>query len=170
MWLIGLEFSVDEITLGFKGKNKDKLRITYNNEGDGFQADSLRKEGYTYQVYMRNNPAPLKYLKQGLSPLHLRFMNLFDSLKDEHNHCAMENLYYLTYFCRSGYNHKNKLLCSCVTIKGWRGISDSVKQFEVERHEDQLKVRGTVESAVIEGNPGCPNLVVSRIYDTNPVH
>ena len=82
----------------------------------------------------------------------------------------MENIYNSTSFCRDGYNHKKKLLFHDVARKGWRGISDSVKQFEVERHEDQLKVRGTVESAVIEGNPGCPNLVVSRIYDTNPVH
>ena len=41
VWLLGLEFSVDEMTMVFKGKHKDKLRIMYNNEGDGFQADAL---------------------------------------------------------------------------------------------------------------------------------
>ena len=70
VWLLGLAFSVDEMTMGFKGKYKDKLRITYKAEGDGFQADALCQEGFTYQVYMRNDPAPCKYLKQGLSPLH----------------------------------------------------------------------------------------------------
>ena len=57
-----------------------------------------------------------------------------------------------------------------MTKKVRRGIPDSNKQVEVERHKDQLKVCGTVKSAVLEGNPGRPKLVVSIIYDTNLVH
>ena len=33
----------------------------------------------------------------------------------------------------------------------------------------QRDVRGTVKAAVLEGDPGCPHLVVSNVYDTKPV-
>ena len=91
--MLACAFSVDEMTMGFKGQHKDKKRITYKAEGDGFQADALCQDGFTYQVFMRNDRAPAKYLKKGLSPLHLRVMGLFDSIKDTHHQCAMDNLY-----------------------------------------------------------------------------
>jgi len=170
LWLLGLAFSVDEMTMRFKGKHADKRRITYKNEGDGFQADALCQDGYTYQVYMRNDPAPSKYLNQGLSPLHSRVMALFDSVDDEYHQCAMDNLYNSAAFCRAAYHHDKKVLCHGVARKGGRGIPDSVLQAEVINRKDQLKVRGTVKAAVLEGDPGCPNLVASSVYDTKPVH
>ena len=91
--MLALAFSVDEMTMGFQGHHVDKRRITYKAEGDGFQCDALCQEGFTYQIYMRNDPAPAKYLKQGLSPLHSRVMALFDKLEDCHHQCAMDNLY-----------------------------------------------------------------------------
>ena len=96
---LGCCISIDEMTMRFKGRHKDKRRITYKAEGDGFQADALCQEGYTYQVFMRNDPAPKKYLKQGLSPLHSRVMSLFDSLTENHHQCAMDNLYNSASFC-----------------------------------------------------------------------
>ena len=62
VWLLAKAFSIDEMTMGFQGKHVDKRRITYKNEGDGFQGDALCGDGFTYQVYMRNNPAPRNYL------------------------------------------------------------------------------------------------------------
>ena len=53
IWLLGLCFSIDEMTMIFQGQHKDKQHITYKAEGDGFQADALCDEGFTYQVYMR---------------------------------------------------------------------------------------------------------------------
>ena len=41
IWLMGLAFSVNEMTMGFQGRHKDKQRITYKNEGGGFQCDAL---------------------------------------------------------------------------------------------------------------------------------
>ena len=78
LWLLACAFSVDEMTMGFKGHHRDKKRITYKAEGDGFQADALCQDGFTYQIWMRNDRAPAKYLKEGLSPLHSRVMGLFD--------------------------------------------------------------------------------------------
>ena len=89
----------------FKGYHHDKLRITYKAEGDGFQVDALCDDGYCYQVYMRNDPAPKRYLKQGLSPLHYRTMSLFDLLKDDHHQAGMDNLYSSADFCRAASHH-----------------------------------------------------------------
>ena len=77
----------------FKGHNYDKLHIAYKSEGDGFQADALCDDGYCYQVYMRNDPALNKHLKQGLSPIHYQKIALFDSLKGDHHQVGMENIY-----------------------------------------------------------------------------
>ena len=77
----------------FQGQHKDKQRIDYKAECDGLQADSLCDEGFKYQVYMRNDPAHNKYLKQGLSHLHSMVMESFDAVKDFYNHCTMDNLY-----------------------------------------------------------------------------
>ena len=80
---------------------KNKLRIAYKSERDSFEAHALCDDGYCYQVYMRNmknDPAPPKYLKRGLSHLHLWTMVPFDSLKDNHHHVGMDNLYNSTNF------------------------------------------------------------------------
>ena len=114
----GRSVSVDEMTMRFKGKHRDKLRITYKKEGDGFQADALCDDGYTLQVHMQNDPAPKKYLKEGLSPLHARVMSLFDVLEEYYHQCAMDNLYNSVSFCRAAYNHKMKVLCHGVARKG----------------------------------------------------
>ena len=156
--------------MGFQAKHVDKRCITYKNEGDGFQGDALCGDGFTYQVYMRNDPAPKKYLRQGLSPLYSRVMALFDSLEDEYHQCDMDNLYNSATFCRAAYNHENKVLCHGVTRKGGRGIPPSVIQQEVTNKEEQKRVRGTVKAAVLEADPGCPGLRASSIYDTKPVH
>jgi hypothetical protein len=91
-WLLGSVVSVDEQTIGFQGHHKDKLRITYKAEGDGFQCDAMCQDGFTFAFYFRNQPAPKKWLDQKLSPLHSRVMWLFDCLQDEHHRCAMDNL------------------------------------------------------------------------------
>ena len=54
---------VDEMIMLFKGMHQDEFQITYKSKGDGFQADALCDDGYCYQVYMINDPAPKKYLK-----------------------------------------------------------------------------------------------------------
>ena len=121
-WLLGYAFSIDEMTMGFKGNHQDKRRITYKVEGDGFQADALCQDGYTYKVHLRNDPAPRKYTSMGLSPLHARVMWLFDSLNDKFHHCAMDNLYNSAAFCKAAFKHGYQVLVHGVTRKGMRGI------------------------------------------------
>jgi hypothetical protein len=80
-WDPGPDLVIDEQTIGFQGRHADKRRITYKAEGDGFQCDALCDEGYTFSFYFCNQPAPKKYLLQGMLPLHSRVMSLFDSLR-----------------------------------------------------------------------------------------
>ena len=166
-WALVRALAVDEMTMGFKGRNRDKRQITYKAEGDGLQADALCDDGYTYQVYLFNDTAPKKYLKQGLSLLHSRTMALFDSLEDYYHHIGMDNLYNSAAFCRAAYNHPRKVLCYGVARMSGRGIPPIVFQEEVKNITHQRSVRGTVEEAVLEGDLGCPNLVASSVYDTN---
>ena len=167
-WLLGVAIAIDEMTMGFQGRHGDKKRITYKNEGDGFQADALAQEGYCYQFHMRNDPAPRKY--SAYSPLHARVMALFDSLEEKYHHAGFDNLYNSASFCRASFNHNKKVLCHGVTRKGGRGIPDCVKQDEVKNRTKQLQVRGTVKAAKLEGDPGCPSLLATSVYDSKPVH
>jgi hypothetical protein len=169
-WLLGEVISVDEQTIGFQGNHKDKLRITYKAEGDGFQCDAMCQDGFTFGFFFRNHPAPKKFTAQGLSPLHSRVMSLFDCLKDKFHRCQMDNLYMSAKFARAAYLHRQKVLIAGVTRKGMRGLPKAVIQEEVKSRRDQLQVRGTVKAAVLEGDPDCASLVATSVYDTKPVH
>ena len=81
-----------------------------------------------------------KYLEQGLSPLHSRVMSLFDSLKENHHHCAMDNLYNWAKFCKALYNHNERILCYEVIRKGKQGLPNTVIQNEVKNPKDIHKV------------------------------
>ena len=60
-WRLSQKISVDEQTIGFQGRHVSKLRITYKNEGDGFQCDALCNDGYTFTFYFHHEPSPVKY-------------------------------------------------------------------------------------------------------------
>ena len=120
---------------------------------------------------MRNDPAPKKYLRQGLLLLHSRVMALFDLVDEDHHQCAMDNVYNSATFCRAAYNHENRVLCHGVTRNRGRGIPPSIVEMEVTNREAQICVRGgTVKATVLEGDLGCPGLTATSIYDTKPVH
>ena len=63
-WDMGRGIPCDEQTIGFKGNHADKQRINYKKEGDGFLADSLSDNGYTYTYYLQNMPAPKPYIQK----------------------------------------------------------------------------------------------------------
>jgi len=167
---LGEHASVDEQTIGFQGRHSDKMRITFKRAGDGFQCDVLCENGFTFAAYFRNVPAPDKYIKQGLSPLHARAMWLFDKLEDSHHRVWMDNLYLSATFCKAAYTHPNEVLIAGVTRKGGRGLPISVLQLEVENKKEQMKARGAVKVSVLQGDPSCPALVAASVYDTKPVH
>ena len=54
--------------------------------------------------------------------------------------------------------------------KAGRGIPECVPQDEEKNTVAQRAARGTFKAAVLEGDPGCPNIIAYSVYDTNPVH
>ena len=158
------------MTMNFKEHHCDNLGITYKAEGDSFQVDDFCDDGYCYQLYMRNDPSPKKYLKQGLSPLHSQTMALFESLKDNNHQVGMDNLYNSADFCRAAYRHDRKLLCHGVACKAGIVIPKCVLQDEEKNPVAQRAARGTFKASVLEGDPGCPNLITSSVYATKLVH
>ena len=154
----------------FKGNHLDKIRITYKAKGDDLQVNDICDEGYCYQVYTRNERAPKKYSKQGISLIYSHTMDLFDSLKEDHHQVGMENIYKSAAFCRAAYHHDRKVLCHSVDNKAVRSITECVIQYEDKNPVAHWAEQGTVRAAVLEGNTGCPNLIASSVYDTKPVH
>eukprot|EP01048_Picozoa_sp_COSAG05_P021918 COSAG05_NODE_4189_length_1630_cov_6.087524_1_plen_446_part_10 len=165
-WCTGQRVSVDEQTIGFQGRHFAKLRITYKNEGDGFQCDALCEQGYTYSFIFRHELAPSSGLN--LSPLHERVIYLLKSLPNKWTHVFMDNLYNSVKFARAAYTVK--CLVHGVARTWGRGIIDSVLQKEVKNIEQQDAVRGTVKVAMLKDDPICPNIVQASVYDTKPVH
>ncbi len=102
--------------------------------------------------------------------MHYRVLFLFDSLKEKYHRCGMDNLYISAKFLASCYKHPNKILVSGVCRKGGRGFPEAALQNEVTNRRDQIRVRGMVKAAVLEGDESCRNLVAVSVYDTKPVH
>ena len=50
--------SIDEQTIGFQVRNKDKLHITFKYAGDGFKDDNVCYCGYTYYFIYCNDDTP----------------------------------------------------------------------------------------------------------------
>ena len=48
---LGSSLSIDEETMGYKGRHPEILHINYKKEGDGFQCDALGYNGYTYTFF-----------------------------------------------------------------------------------------------------------------------
>ena len=95
--------------MGFQGKHKDRKRINYKAKGDSFQCNALVQEGYTYQFFMRNDPAPAQYSKY--SPLFGRVFALFDTLKDKHHNAGFDNLYNAAWFAQAAYLITQRKCC-----------------------------------------------------------
>ena len=68
--LLVFDLSVDDQTIGFKGRHVDKMIISYQNEGIGLQSDALFDQGYTYAFFLSNEGVPKEYMMIGISPLH----------------------------------------------------------------------------------------------------
>ena len=51
-----------------------------------------------------------------------------------------------------------------------RGMPPYVLQVEHKLRKYLIKVRGTVNATLLEGDSARPNLVACSIYDTKPVH
>jgi len=171
-WLPGRDLSGDEQTMGFKGQHADKLQINYKKEGDGFQADCLADDGYTFTFYLRNQPAPKKYVDLGFSPLHSRVMALYGCLLEEYHMIRFDNLYMSAKFCLGSFQHRKKVMVEGVTRTYQRGLPKEVIQHDIKNRKDLPNVKGTVKAAVLENCPplNASPLVAVSVYDQKGVH
>ena len=96
-------------------------------------------------------------------------MAVFDTMKEVFHHVGFDNLYISVTFCWAPFNHPLKTLVHGVTWKGGRGILSYVQQQEEKNRKAVDLVWGTVNVAKLEGDPGCPYLIASSVYDTKPV-
>ena len=168
---LGRNLSCDEQTIGFQGNHRDKQRITYKKEGDGFLADCICSDGYTYAFWFRHQEASKQIIQTvGCSPLHARVLALISQLPDKYYTLGMDNLYNSAKFCRLAYSTKQKVMVHGVTRPTLRGIPSVVKQDEVKRKSELESVRHTVKAAVLKGDEVCKELVSVSLYDTKPVY
>ena len=122
MWRLGVSIYVDKTTIGFQGRHQYKRKIACKAEEGCFQGGAIFQDVFCYQFFFHNDPAPHKYINMGLSPLNTREMALFNTVYYEYHQYAMENLYDSAGFCSASYNHRFKVLCHGVMIKGGGGL------------------------------------------------
>ena len=158
--------------MGFKVQHQDKLRISYNKEGDSFQCDCVSDDGYIFTFCFRNQTAPKKYISIGYSPLHSRCMALFEFLMDYHRQIRFDNLYISAKFYLGLLNHPKRAMVEVVTRSSNRGFPKKVLQKEVTTRARIDAVKVTVKAEVLEEVPDTEHnkLVAVYIYDTKPVH
>ena len=169
---IGKKIAIDEQDIGFQGRHKDKQRVTFKKVGDGFLLDALCSDGYTYNFYFRNQPAPQKWIDKGLSPLHARVMSLVQQLPDETKNyiCGMDNLYISPKFANVILNQSGKRVMIHGVCRPSRGIPNCIIQETATKKEDIIKSKGTVKCAILTGDPSCKDFVAVSFYDSKPVY
>ena len=165
---VGQNISCDEQTIGFQGHHWDKQQITYKAEGDGFLADCICTDGYTYSFYFCHQPPPTVF--PDMSPLHSRVLSLISQLPDKNYNLGMDNLYNSAKLARAAKAMEQRVNTHGVVRVSGRGVPKCVIQAEVTRKQDLEKVRHTVRAAVVKGDSVCTNLVCISLYDTKPVY
>ena len=88
-WYPVRDLIVDKKTIGFWGRHKDKIQITFKDADDGFQSDAVCDLGYTYSFIYCNNDIPDS--KNYLCATSQRFIWILRRLKKEWNHVYMCN-------------------------------------------------------------------------------
>ena len=169
--VMGRNLSCDEQTVGFQGSHRNKQRITYKAEGDGFLADCLCGDGYTYLFHFCHQPPSAKIVKEfSCSPLHARVLGLISQLPHKYYTLGMDNLYNSAKLCRLCYAMDQKVMVHGVTRASNRGIPQVIKQQEIKNPKEVAKVRNTVKAAVLKGDDVVDDLVSVSVYDTKPVY
>ena len=168
---MGKNLSCDEQTVGFQGNHRDKQRITYKKEGDGFLADCICSNGYTYAFHFRHQKASEALIKEmKCSPLHSRVLGLISQLPHKNYTLGMDNLYMSAKFARLCMMMPQRVHIHGVTRPSMRGVPEVVKQKEVTSKVELAKVRNTVKVAILKGDSVCQNLICVSLYDSKPVY
>ena len=68
-------------------------QVMYKAKGDGLKTYAIFQKGYTYIIFMCNDPLSKKILAKRMLPLHDRVVAFFDTVEGKHHQFAMYNLY-----------------------------------------------------------------------------
>ena len=134
--------AIDERTIGFKGAHGLALRITYIQEGDGYQSDAICEDGYTFSFYFRHGDAPV--LLERFNDLHLlatakHVVYLLLKLPHLWTHVFVDNLFNSCKLYTAAYRAKK--LCHRVVRHHGRGVPEHVVQkAEPESNEQMFMV------------------------------
>jgi hypothetical protein len=181
------DLSGDEADCGFQGRHKDKQKIKFKNEGDGYLKDVIVDEdGYAYVWQWRHEDVAVQH---GLSPLHSRMLGLLDKIDassqenddqgngkggDQWRVVQQDNLYTdERYFSHSW---DRRWMMAGVARKG--KVPPCVEQHEVTKVDELAAAKGTVKAAhrVHKKGPGLRedmhdcDVVVLSFYDNKPVN
>jgi hypothetical protein len=171
MWVPGIFVAIDEQTIGFQGQSGLKLRISYKQEGDGFQCDAVCDSGYTFSFYFRHGAPPDlddKYKDLDLSPTARRVVWLAERLPNKWTRIFMDNLFNSQKLFTA--LHRTQALAHGVARTNGRGIPPSIIQWEEKNVKLAESLRGTTRAARLHNSDQCPDLFAVSVYDTKPVH
>lgn len=168
---LGRSISIDEQTVGFTGNHEDKQRIKYKREGDGFLADCICSDGYTYIFYFRHQPPSEKIMKTwNCSALHARVLALLSQLPEKNYWLTMDNLFNSCKLSKLAMAMPQKVMTHGVVRSEGRGVPKVVKQLEVTNKDALKDARFTVKAAKLVGDEVCRDLLCVSFYDTKPVY
>ena len=171
MWVPGIFVAIDEQTIGFQGQSGLKLRISYKQEGDGFQCDAVCDSGYTFSFYFRHGAPPDlddKYKDLDLSPTARRVVWLAERLPNKWTRIFMDNLFNSQKLFTA--LHRTQALAHGVARTNGHGIPPSINQREEKNVKLAESMRGTTRAARLHNSDQCPDLFAVSVYDTKPVH
>ena len=121
IWMLGAAFSIYGMTMHLKGHHADTKMMRYKEKGDELQTYySLCQKGYTYQIFMCNDPLQQKKIAKRMLPLHLKVMFIFDTVDGKHHQRAMDNIYISGTFFKAAYNYEKITDSWCYTERSER--------------------------------------------------
>ena len=59
--ILGVIFYMDEMIINFKGHHAKKIRMTHETEYYGLHIDAIFQKGYTYKIFICNDPVSKIY-------------------------------------------------------------------------------------------------------------
>jgi hypothetical protein len=169
-WQLAKNLSIDEQTCKMQGKSEFKTHCgKYKRIGDGIQADYIADDGYTYNLYFRNEPVSQNWLDAGFCPMHAQLLHMFSNLREDGHWCKMDNLFNSVNLARAAYSLSTRVLIHGVIRKSGQGVPPSTIQEELKEKRVEA-ARGTLKVTVMKGDSKSSNLVIASNYDQKPFY
>ncbi len=118
-WVLGKNCSVDEQTCKMQGKSEFFSRCgKYKWLDDGLQCDCIVDYGFTYDIYFCNELVPMKWIQEGMCPMHCCLLHMFENFDDVGHHCKIDNPFMSINLARESYSIPNCFL-SIESSRSW---------------------------------------------------